>query len=1007
MGTTGGGNTTIKSPVSAEELFGRSHEQERLLESLERLDYSSAKPELVLLSGPSGVGKTALATTLNISKVLFCSGKHDQIFQEDDPSNQPYGCWLAAFASLVPQIRDKATWLQQKLDEESQNLLADKIPALRDVLLVRSSTISDQRFSGDAGEQKRFLQCVCQFLTLVASPELPLVILLDDLQWADEVSLMVMETVVLEVANVRIVGTCRANEVEMDSPICKSLRRIEDRGATITNIKLDNLPQRTLCDMISSKYGRAFANSESLVAYVWEETNGNPFFANELLGYLNERGLAIGDAFLDASKNDFIMSIRGDVLVLVQGKIAKLTRETHTMLKVAACLGSEIAPELVQCLCKFPIDESLKIAVSKGLIVRKTNGVYQFAHDRIQQAVYAMISDRPAFHRQIGRHLWSALSNEKREQFIFVILRQLLRGLSLMQEDDTERLEFSSVCFVAGRRAAALSDFPMASSHLRMGLSMLGTSPWQSKSYELCLQLHNSAAEADYALGNFQRMDLILDSILENAKCFSDKVAAYSTQILSYGARSRVQEAFDIGINVLSELGERFPSKPREIQVLIDYLRTKWLLRGRSMEGLLRLPNMSDPRKLAAMQLMNLMLFYGFVLDAHQLPFMMMRMLRRTIQYGICAHSGPGFAAYGMLLCSLGNFVEGNKYGKLALEFVREFKVKSMLPRVHLIHYAAIDHWHRPLNEAREPLRQAEKVARETGDIETAIMVSTMGAFCRFDSGEPLPVVSEQLLAGIDTMEELNQDTWSTMIRPMMQAIRCFQGKSEDAVILTGEFCKQDELLQYLEEKNLKITSEGIYMLLMELAYIFGSLEYAEEMGEACGDIDEIVMSTFDLCHFLVFRGLVALALARTTSRFRRKRLRVARKVLRRMKTYALVSPLNYLSKLYLLEAEYAALRNRSDEAIAAYLSSIALAGQQGNLYELAIANERLGRFYLELDDKQNARSYLNEALTVYKQWGGNGKVRHLEEEMPFLFSKHPPGKNALSAGTSLEMSCR
>lgn len=464
-------------------LYGRAREQELLRTSLAKLSDENQTPELVLISGKSGTGKTALAESIKSMSVLFCHGKHDQLF-DDDVQPEPLSSWVGVFETLAPQISNQTVQqLQQTMEDEKQYLLTDKFAALRSMLRARRAPVSDLVVSNKLSEE-HFLQSAVQFLQGLASQETPLVILVDDLQWADDTSLRLFERALL-LPNVRVVGTCRANEVNLGSPICGTLRRIEDQGVAILNIRLDNLSRDSVREMVLKKYEGQYA--DDFVAKVWEQTNGNAFYTRELLDYLQETGWDLSTS--KKSENDFIAELSNDVLVLLQKKVGHMKRQVHATLKVASCLGSEIDPTVVQCLCKFRIDESLQTATKKGLIVRKTNSMYQFAHDRIQLAMYSMIQDRPAFHLQIGRQLWRTMSSESSEQHIFVIHRQIMRGLSLLEKDEDGKNEFAFICSVAGRRAATLSDFHLASQHFRMGLSALGSSPWKRKHYDLCLRL--------------------------------------------------------------------------------------------------------------------------------------------------------------------------------------------------------------------------------------------------------------------------------------------------------------------------------------------------------------------------------------------------------------------------------------------------------------------------------------------------------------------------------------
>ena len=147
--------------------------------------------------------------------------------------------------------------------------------------------------------------------------------------------------------------------------------------------------------------------------------------------------------------------------------------------------------------------------------------------------------------------------------------------------------------------------------------------------------------------------DLIFDSeVLENARTFEDSLLARSTQIYSLGSSNQQLEAIEIALQTLKQLGEEFPSMhPSKFRVAWEARRLKKLLRGLTDSDILKLPRMKDPKKLAAMQILNHVILYTVYATPNLSALVAFRMVELTIKSGLSAISCVGFVLYGTMLC--------------------------------------------------------------------------------------------------------------------------------------------------------------------------------------------------------------------------------------------------------------------------------------------------------------------------------------------------------------------
>ena len=293
---------TLRIP---EKLYGREAEVGRLLEAFDRVVTKGA-PELVLVSGYSGVGKSAVVNELHKALVpprgLFAAGKFDQ-YKRDIP----YATLAQAFQGLIRQLLGKS---EAELDrwrdelraalEPNAALMVALVPDLK-LILGEPAPVPDLP-PQDA--ERRFRQVIRRFIRVFARPEHPLALFLDDLQWLDAATLGLLGdlTTHSEVGLLLLVGAYRDNEVDPTHPLTRSLQAIREAGGRVTEITLSPLARVDVGRLVADALHSTAAAASPLADLVYDKTGGNPFFTIQFLTALAEeksarlqpRGRALG-----------------------------------------------------------------------------------------------------------------------------------------------------------------------------------------------------------------------------------------------------------------------------------------------------------------------------------------------------------------------------------------------------------------------------------------------------------------------------------------------------------------------------------------------------------------------------------------------------------------------------------------------------------------------------------------------------------------------------------------
>ena len=367
-----------------------------------------------------------------------------------------------------------------------------------------------------------------------------------------------------------------------------------------------------------------------------------------------------------------------------------------------------------------PVITHMRMAVSSGLVVPIDVGIYCFATNGVREATYSLVphEERDTFHLAAGRKLWRGFSEEDLMKHQSVVLGQMRLGVKSMT-NKKERNATMALCLTLAKRAFEWSMFPAAAESLDFGLSLLGDRSWRDQ-YDLTLALHSTAAEVGYTLGDFSKAEERVEAILSNARVFDDTFEAYSVKINILSATAKIQEATDVGLEVLKKIGEPMPSSPRSRYVKREYIRSRRLMKSKSTEMLLRLPIMTDHRKAATMQIINLLALPAIFGRPCLLPVLAMRAARITVEHGLCNLSSVAFGLYGMTLAACGEAEEATRYGELALHLLERFGAKQWLSRVHVCVYGCIFSWTKDLRTCIGPLGRGFDVGIETGDVEVS-----------------------------------------------------------------------------------------------------------------------------------------------------------------------------------------------------------------------------------------------------------------------------------------------
>ena len=1004
-------------------LYGRDAEIEQLRAVLDRAVAGPA--QLLLVAGYSGIGKTALVHEMQkdvISKQgIFVEGKFDQLQR-----TLPYLAWAQTLTQLVNNWltgseSSLAGWRDAILDAVGDNgqVLIDVIPALERIIGPQPGVPS---LSG-LENRNRFNYTFNRFISGIASPEQPLVVFLDDLQWIDPASLNLIESLltVRHTSGLLVIGAYRDNEVGADHPLAISQERMQAKSDQVTVITLADLAAIDVDHLLADTLRLTVVDCRELGQALVDKTAGNPFFfrqqlyaleSEELLSFDSEQRRWVWEEDLQQR-----LQAVGNVVDLMIGKIQGLPFETQHILSMASCLGSRFKTSALGTITRRSrenILSDLTPALQSDLVLRQ-DGEFSFLHDRIQEAGYSLIpqADLPRMHLEIGRALLANTADEDLSQEIFDIVGHLNAGRTLL-EAEAEKLDLAVLNLKAGQKAKSASAFSDASAYFEIAIDLLGPESWRGR-YDLTLSLHNELGEVTSYLGRYEQLEPIVDLIHENARSVMDRIRISMAQINAASATGDLVLSVEIGLQILDQLGFEIPAQPSPEEFRRLQHRYLELLKGRPDEVIAGLPKMTDEKALAASTIIISILTATFATNPDVYCFLGFTGGILTLEYGVFPWSPHFFGQLGSVLWVaedhgtpadhvLDSLLWFRQIQDVVLDMVEDpfFKPSSARALEGVYHIGA---YCRPIEEITELARRALYAGFEVGDLLFAAHGPLFIAMYDFVSGKNLDESRSQMIEYVQLLGEVNQTLFATWTANYLQAGVSFMEPSEEPQRLIGRYFDEDAFLSAAEAANDISGRHFYYAIRLMVTYHF---DVDHELPELMIESEKFIHAGQGLMTTAITRVYSALSKLRLyptlTPQNQEEAMNKVDQSLQLMEIWSQSAPTTFQHMYDLIRAEKARVLGETDKALAHYEQAIQGANKVGFTHDEALANELYARFWTDRDDERFAAPLMREAHSLYQKWGARAKAKHLATRYPeWLVSRRIVSDEPAGQTTSTE----
>jgi PAS domain S-box-containing protein len=990
-------------------LYGREAEAALLLEAFARVA-ASGRPEVVLVSGYSGIGKSALVAELHkpivAQRGYFIAAKFDQYRR-----GIPYATLAQAFQSLVQQLLSESAssiqrWRRRIAEAVGENgqLVIDLIPQMQLILGAQPPL----RELPPEQAQHRLHRMFEKFVGAFTAAEHPLVLFLDDLQWVDAASLELLSVVCTspDTQYLLVLGAYRDNEVSAAHPLMSLQGDLRRADAQVQSLTLAPLSEEHVRAILAATLKCTADDAEPLSRLVYAKTRGNPFFCFQFLGTLHQDGLIAFDAphrrwgwnLREIEARNFT----DNVVSLMLAELQRLPPATQQALALAGFLGNEFdanALSLVNERTPSQTFADLWPALQIGLLVRH-DGRCRFLHDRVQEAAYLLTpeAERAGVHARIGWMLAGQTRGAALDEQVFEIVSHLNAGEATIGEPDARR-NAALLNQRAGTKARAATIHGAAAGYFKAALHLLGAqepaaegqadAAWRGE-VALVQSLYLAHAECGLLAGQMEAAECSVQVLLARSATPLDRAAAYLVLARLRMAQGDNPAACAIVQTSLRELGLDLPDHPTREQVQQACAEIRQLLGERPIHSVLALEPIADPVAQAAMRLLAAVSTASYFTNQGLWAMHVAQMALLSLRHGNDDSSVMVYAFYGFMRSGyLYEHEEGYAWAEAARALLER---GSQHQRGNLLmHQALTGMWVRPLDQMISLARQAVPAALENGNAPIACLAHRMVAVTMLFRGDPLPDVDAEAVRCIDLARQSGYGVVVDLLTLLRRDVARLRGTLELPAVAGGAaspvadpppfvdfserwgrlvtHCLAGEFVQArrVSRQMRPLLWSAVGLLLLHDYHAYAALALAG-LHRHSGPGDDAHGGPAEAA-----RGVPEEVIAELRAHLEP----LARWAGNNAETF---EPMHAL-----VLGELARLQGHPLEAIRQYDRAVDSARRQGFTQHEAMAHETAARFYRQHGAVGTAGQHLSAAHEAYARWGADAKVAQLQKDYPQL----------------------
>lgn len=1015
----------------SQKLYGRELAQSILQTAY--ADSCQGQTVLTLISGSSGMGKSTMIQSIKSSIYQqnghFLAGKFEQLQQQQ----RPYRALSMALSHWVEHILTlPETQFQQWRDRlaialgPNGGLMVDFIPVL-DTLMGPQPRLPDLPPTESV---QRFEWVFLSFMRVLCQAEHPLVLCLDDLQWADPGTFKLIDLMRQdpELQYLLLIGAYRPLDKTSEAPLNAWLNRLVETPSDFRPIGLQPLAVDHITQLIVDSFGCEPARALPLAALIQQKTSGYPFFVNQFLRSLYQAGLLTRPGMvLDALNPDPEMptwqwdietiqrcKITENVASLVVQQLNEVPDSTQRILRWAACLGSQFElSDLSALLSKTQVTlyRDLRPAIEANLIVpaaamtlvdegnateellsTSSSGLiistFKFIHDQVQGAVLAQLdeSEAQSIHLHIGRWLktcyQSAIPNPEQH---FQWVNHFNLGQALIDEAD-EKCYLAQLNLVAGKNAMATTAYTSACSYFSLGLRNLALSAW-SEDYDLIFALTYHWAEAEQRRGDFEASEALIQTLLAKTVSAVDKAQVYHLLILQYTLQSRYEDALAVGKEALALLGVEIPGADLERVVEDQLTEFRTHLGDRPVESLLENTPITCETTCASVKILGTLQPTAYRTNTQLFMWVVTKLINLAIQYGDAPEVCYAYGAYGILLSGVwGEYALGQEFGQMSLQLSRKLNNPMQECKACMVLGSFLNHWLKPLHTTEAIYHDGYHAGLFSGELQYVGYSLSYQSYHFFYQGQLLENVLDTIPDYLSFTQK-SQNYWATdALLGAERIILNLLGQTDSPANFDLERSAEQDYLDRAEDRQSFNPLARYHILKAYVLYLYGEYERALTCVRSAQALLDYVAATIAIPEYTFIAALTLAALSdQVDADLKEAYWEEITQYQAQLQGWSQHCAANFEHKSLLVSAELARLSDQPWQAMSLYDQAIASAHHYSCLPNEALAKERAADFWQSQQKCEFADLFRTGAYALYQRWGAIQKVSQMEVQFPAL----------------------
>lgn len=996
------GNSDIPSVFKiTDRQYGREKERDVIFKAFENA--KEGANEAIFIYGESGIGKTSLVEELKGKKgkdSYFAIGRYDTI-----RSDIPYAPFVQAIENLLQYVlieskEEIENWkiLFLKIFGNSVPIITKYLPTMEIILgsqpkvdVVPSVETRDRLLASISGIIKVFLQ-----------KKKPVVIFMDDLQWAEKGSLIILESIVTDpnLGGLLFIGTCSSDKGSKEL-LLDTIKSMEKKNPNIKNLYIEGVSIHNMNQMIIDTFYCTENESYELAKVLHHITRGNPYYYKELFINLYTKGIIWYEFDEDRWVWDIntIKAFNRDenIQTYILYRINNYPMEIKEFLKFAACLGSSFSKDIIQGVLELSEEKYKNIMLgltNLSILHEQSNNSIWFFDAKLAQSFYETIdeNERKTIHHNIGSFLQDFYS-ENEEEKILEIVNQLNYSKDIIS-DKEEKFNLAKLNFRAGKRAANSIAFNAAIVYFKIGLELLGEDPW-SIDRDLAFGMYYGLYECSYLVGDLKTADDIFNIVMDKARTLDEKGNIYLAKIYAYFRTGRQDEGIKISLNLLNDFHIKIKKNPSRLSILTQYLITKSYVSDMNIRKILSLQDedisqreVTDGEKIINSVYLALVTM-GYTTAPNIMIYLSLMQLRRFLKEKQYENIPGGLVAHSVLVMRLSkDYGRGFEIGKLALMLDEKWNMDTVNRGVNYFVFASlIHHWKEHAEATEEYFLKAIDYCTESGNPTFASFSISHYISSLHVRGVHLEKLLEQIEHYSRYNHYMNHRYLNDFLSIYRQFTLCLLGRTHSPLSFDDENISESILVERLgsgDERERKIFDYNLCKL--QIYYLMGNYEEALKISKESEVYEDRANGTIALPEFYFYYCLLILARYHVFGlKERYMYTKVLKKKIRVMKTWAESCPENFKHKYLLILAESNRVRKRFKNAATFYDQAIISARNNNYIQNASLGYELAAKFYFEWSMKTTGNVYIVLAYRGFESLGATIKVKSLEEEYPWI----------------------